>query len=141
MSLYSDPVDTHGHTVQDVIDIYGIGAMATDEPVTLATSAAADDILDTAAPHGFVAGDIVVLMTKTGGTGVSTATAYRVSDTSLAASTFRIKALEGGADLGFSTDITAGTVAKLAAPASDLAFEGNGDLYLAQTADEVEAQM
>jgi hypothetical protein len=79
--------------------------------VTLANpSAAADDIIDTSAAHGYIAGDRVRFTALTGGTGLSVDTDYYVSATSLAAQTFRVSATLGGALIDFSTDITAGTV-------------------------------
>ena len=81
--------------------------------VALATSAAADDIIDTATAHGFSANDQVKFTSLTGGTGLTAETVYYVSSTSLAAQTFRVSATRGGAALGFSADITAGNVVKL----------------------------
>jgi hypothetical protein len=79
--------------------------------ITLATSAAADDIIDTAAPHAYTAGTPVRFKTLTGGTGLTANTIYYVSATSLAAQTFRVSAaLTPDTPLGFTTDITAGTV-------------------------------
>lgn len=80
--------------------------------VTLATSAAADDIIDTATAHGFVAGDVVRFTGLTGGAGLTSNTAYYVVATSLGSTTFRVAATPGGTPINFSTDITAGTVAK-----------------------------
>lgn len=82
--------------------------------VTLATSAAADDIIDTSGAHGFASGDKVRFTSLTGGTGLVAATDYYVSATSLASTTFRVAATRGGVVLGFTTDITAGTVVKVA---------------------------
>lgn len=137
MSLYSDPIDTHDHTVQDAVDLYG-SAMATGAAAALVTSLAVDDIIDTAATHPLVAGDFVIFRALTGGAGLAVNTPYRVSATSLAATTFRVTAAAGGADLGFTTDITAGTFSKLAAPAVYTA--PSGSIYLAQSAAEVLAQ-
>ncbi len=81
--------------------------------VTLATSAATDDIIDTAAAHGFAAGDKVRFTSLTGGTGLVASTDYYVSATSLASTTFRVAATRGGVVLGFSSDITAGVVARV----------------------------
>lgn len=79
--------------------------------ITLATSAASDDIIDTAAPHGFEAGTPVRFKTLTGGTGLTVNTVYYVSATSLAEQTFRVSAaLSPDTPLDFSADITAGTV-------------------------------
>jgi len=83
---------------------------STGVAVTLATSAAADDIIDTTTPHGFVSGQPVHFTALTGGAGLTVGTIYWVTPTSLGASTFRVAASPGGADLGFTTDITAGTV-------------------------------
>ena len=77
-------------------------------PVTLATSLAVDDIIDTAADHGLVAGQTVRFTTLTGGAGLVAGTTYWVTSTSLGARTFRVAASSGGVALGFTTDITAG---------------------------------
>jgi hypothetical protein len=81
--------------------------------VTLSTSAAADDIIDTATAHGYVAGDQIRFAGLTGGTGVTAGQTYYVVSTSLAAQTFRFSDTKGGAPINFTTDITAGTVQKL----------------------------
>jgi hypothetical protein len=80
--------------------------------ITLATSAAADDIIDTAAPHGFVAGQAVKFLTLTGGAGLTAGNTYYVISANLAAQTFQVSATPGGSAVNFTTDITAGTVAK-----------------------------
>jgi hypothetical protein len=80
--------------------------------VTITTSAAADDIVDTTTAHNFVAGDRVVFTALTGGTGLTTNREYYVIATSLAAQTFRVADTVGGAGINFTTDITAGTVRK-----------------------------
>jgi hypothetical protein len=54
-----------------------------------------------------------VFTALTGGTGLTAGRVYWVTATSLAAKTFRVASTPGGAALGFSADITAGTVAKL----------------------------
>ena len=84
-----------------------------DVVATLSTSAATDDIIDTAAAHGLVAGNQVKFPTLTGGTGLVAGQTYYVVSTSLAAQTFRVSATLGGAPIDFAADITAGTVAKL----------------------------
>lgn len=81
-------------------------------PVTLALSAAVDDIVDTATAHGFVAGDEVVFPTLTGGTGLTVGRIYYVIAANLAAQTFQVSATAGGAAINFTADITAGTVRK-----------------------------
>ena len=82
--------------------------------VTLANpSAAADDIIDTTGAHGFAANDVVRFTALTGGAGLVIDTDYYVVSTSLASTTFRVAATRGGSALGFSTDITAGTVVRV----------------------------
>jgi len=86
---------------------------AVDGPtITLATSAAADDIIDTTTAHGFAIGDTVRFVTLTGGTGLTAGTSYFVVSTSFAAQTFRVSTTAGGAAINFTSDITAGTVVK-----------------------------
>jgi hypothetical protein len=87
------------------------GPASTD--VTLAASQATDDIIHTAAPHGYTAGTPVRFKTLTGGTGLSVNTTYYVSATSLGATTFRVSAAATpDVPFDFSADITAGTVTK-----------------------------
>jgi hypothetical protein len=87
------------------------GVVPSGTAVTLANpSAAADDIIDTAAPHGLSAGDQVVFTALTGGAGLSINTPYFVIAANLAAQTFQVSATAGGAAVNFTTDITAGTV-------------------------------
>lgn len=81
--------------------------------VTLATSANVDDIVDTAAAHGFAADDVVEFPTLTGGAGLTTSTQYFVIAANLAATTFQVSATKGGAAVNFTSDITAGTVRSL----------------------------
>lgn len=80
-------------------------------PITLATSAAADDILDTTAAHGLAVGDRVVFTSLTGGSGLTAGTPYYVIAGNLAAQTFQVSTTAGGSAVNFTTDITAGTVA------------------------------
>lgn len=80
------------------------------DAVTLATSAAADDIIDTATAHGFSAGDAVVFPTLTGGTGLTAGRVYYVIAANLAAQTFQVSTTVGGSAVDFSANITAGTV-------------------------------
>lgn len=78
---------------------------------TLALSAAADDIIDTTAAHGFVAGQRVRFTSLTGGAGLVTGTDYYVIAANLAATTLQVSATSGGAAINFTTDITAGVLA------------------------------
>jgi hypothetical protein len=80
--------------------------------VTLTTSAAADDIIDTTTAHGYAAGDRVVFSSLTGGAGLSTNQAYYVIAANLGAQTFQVSTTAGGSAVNFTTDITAGTVAR-----------------------------
>lgn len=78
----------------------------------ITTSSAADDIIDTTTSHGYVADDAVRFTALTGGAGLVVDTVYYVSATSLTATGFRVAMTAGGAAIGFTTNITAGTVAK-----------------------------
>lgn len=81
--------------------------------ITLTTSAAADDIIDTTTdPHGLVAGDRVVFSSLTGGAGLTTNREYYVIAANLADTTFQVSTTAGGSAVNFTTDITAGTAAK-----------------------------
>lgn len=80
---------------------------------TLSTSAASDDIID-ATGHGFSIGQPVTFVTLSGGTGLFVGVTYWVTADDFAANTFRIAAYPGGPSIGFSADISAGTVAPLA---------------------------
>lgn len=82
--------------------------------ITLATSADADDIVDTVENHGFVTGDTFSFATLTGGSNVTAGTTYFVIATSLAAKTFKFSATAGGAAVDFGSDITAGTIVRAA---------------------------
>ena len=140
MANATDPIDTHGHTVADFLALYGgVGEAAVGTEINLATSAAADDIIDTATPHGFAEGDVVVFTELTGGAGLTADTPYYVVATSLAASTFRVAATAGGSAAGFTSDITAGKVAPLSAASAEQ--PGVGEMSLAQSPAEVEAQI
>lgn len=89
-----------------------IGATVVKFPgVALANpSAAADDIIDTAAAHGFVVNQRVKFESKTGGTGIVVGTVYYVIAANLAATTLQLSLTLGGAAVDFSTDITAGVL-------------------------------
>lgn len=141
MSLYSDPIDTHGHTVKDVIDAYDDAQLAVGTEVTLSNpSAAVDDIIDTATAHGFVAGQPLVFTEKTGGAGLNVDQVYYVIAANLAAQTLQVSATPGGSAVNFTTDITAGKIAPLAIRSAGAGATG-GDLYLAQSTGEVNAQI
>jgi len=107
-------VTDDGYLTADGIFIPSEGAVGAQ--VTLATSAAADDIIDTAAAHGYAAGDIVVFDALTGGTGLVVGQRYYVIAGNLGAQTFQVSLTAGGAAVNFTADITAGTVRKNGAP-------------------------
>lgn len=80
--------------------------------VSITTSAAADDIVDTTTAHGYVAGDRVVFTGLTGGAGITAGQEYYVIAAGLGAQTFQFSTTPGGAAFNFTSDITAGTVRK-----------------------------
>lgn len=73
-------------------------------------SAAVDDIIDTQAAHGFVAGQRVMFESITGGAGLAALTPYYVIAANLAATTLKVSLTAGGAAIDFTTDITAGVL-------------------------------
>ena len=79
--------------------------------LTGVTGVAATDIITTTA-HGYVAGQAIRFSALTGGSGLSTGTTYYVLSSNLAANTYQVSATPGGSAVNFTTDITAGTVAK-----------------------------
>lgn len=82
--------------------------------VTLANpSAAADDIIDTSAAHGFSIGDAVVFTALTGGTGLTAGRVYWIIADNFAAQTFQVAETPGGTAVDFTANITAGTVANV----------------------------
>lgn len=95
-----------------VVKSNNVPATAAD-PVTLSTSAAADDIIDATA-HGFVEDQEIEFTALTGGAGLTVGTRYFVIAANLAANTFQVSATRGGAAVNFTTDITAGTATSLA---------------------------
>lgn len=105
----SSPV-SYGHT-QTLAAATSAGATVIKfNGTNLATSAAADDIIDTATAHGFVAGQRVMFQSKTGGTGLATGTPYYVIAANLGSTTLQVSLTAGGAAINFTTDITAGVL-------------------------------
>lgn len=79
--------------------------------VTLANpSAAADDIIDTVAAHGFTVNQRVRFESLTGGAGLDTVTNYFVIAANLGATTLQVSLTLAGAAVTFTTDITAGVL-------------------------------
>jgi len=100
--------------------------------ITLATSAAADDIIDTAAAHGLIAGDRVTFPALTGGTGLTAASViYYVIAANLGSTTFQVSATAGGTAINFTADITAGTV-QLAENLIGFAGSPDSTIYVAR---------
>lgn len=78
------------------------------------TGVATTNVITTAAAHGFAVGDRVRFPTLTGGTGLTAATQiYFIIAGSLTATTFKVSLTSGGAEVDFTSDITAGTVGKV----------------------------
>jgi hypothetical protein len=75
-----------------------------------ATGDAASDII-TSAAHGYQNGDRVWWVSLTGGAGLSAGPVYFVRDRTT--DTFKLAAVEGGAAINFTTDITAGQIRKV----------------------------
>ena len=96
--------------------------------ITLASSLATNDIINTATAHGYVAGDRIVFPTLTGGAGLATGTDYFVIAANLAAQTFQVSATAGGTAVNFTTDITAGSVQRH--PANLHEMHGGNNLTL-----------
>lgn len=78
--------------------------------VALATSAANDDIVDTATAHGFTAGQRVKFESLTGGADIVVGTVYFVIAANLAATTLQVSLTLAGAAATFTTDMTAGVL-------------------------------
>jgi hypothetical protein len=72
--------------------------------------AAADDIIDTTTDHPFQVGDYIKFTALTGGSGLTVNTVYKVHANNFAARTFQVADVTTGAVVGFTTNITAGTV-------------------------------
>lgn len=137
MPKATDNIDQRGHTLADVLAYTKPSDWEADAAVTLATSANADDIIDTAAPHGLADGDVFYFATKTGGSAVAVDTFYYVIAANLAAQTFQFSATPGGAAQNLGSDITAGTIRRIADAGSlDRTKPG---MYLALSDAEVDA--
>jgi hypothetical protein len=99
--------------------------------VALATSAEADDIVDTATAHGFTAGQRVKFESLTGGTGIVVGTTYFVIAANLAATTLQVSLTLAGAAATFTTDMTAGVLVPAYAAAEYLKIGDSGETELA----------
>jgi hypothetical protein len=99
--------------------------------VGLTLSAAADNILDTAAPHGLIVGNKLEIVTLAGGSGLSTSPAYYVASVP-SSSSLTVAATKGGTAIDFTTDITAGSIRKLTTVAGFFLLNGQ---YQALTQD------
>ena len=111
-TIFDAWLGTAAVTDEGYFDANGVWTPSEDElgdPVTIQTSAAADDIIDATA-HGFAAGDKVVFTALTGGTGLTVGQVYHVIAANLTADDFQVSATAGGTAVNFTADITAGTV-------------------------------
>jgi hypothetical protein len=79
--------------------------------VTGTTGANATNLF-TKASHGLVAGDRITFSAKTGGTGLSLGVAYYVISSGLTSSEFKLSLTSGGAEIDFTTDVSASTWVK-----------------------------
>lgn len=103
------------------------GAITLGSAITLATSAAADDIIDTSGAHGLVAGDRVRFTALTGGTGLTVGKTYYVIAANLASTTFQVSTVLGGSAVDFSSNITAGTAKKISGSAAPVGASADRD--------------
>lgn len=87
------------------------------------TAAAATDLL-TVNAHGFTANDPVTLSAITGGAGLTAGTTYYIRD--LTTNTFKVAATPGGAAINITTDLTVGTLHRLAG--ADITLAGSAPL-------------
>jgi hypothetical protein len=119
-----------------------VGIESAFDTIELATSAAADDVGDTVTDHGFVGGDAIRFKVGTlvGGSGLSEHVTYFVTDNgSLAARTFQMSstqalALAGTADVGWTTDITAGRMQVYIRPSYDIELAPGASVEVASNA-------
>jgi len=62
--------------------------------------------------HGLRVGDRVYFLGVSGGTGLSNGTLYYVISGGLTSSAFKLSATDGGGELNFTSDITAGRMSR-----------------------------
>lgn len=108
-TMGTPPAGTKG-ALQVVAGTYRQYTVVGGTNVTAALSLAADDIIDTAAAHGFVVGQKVRFTSITGGAGLVVGTRYYVIAASLGTTTVKLSATPGGAAINFTTNITAGVL-------------------------------
>jgi hypothetical protein len=89
--------------------------------------------------HGLSVNDRIQLLTKTGGTGLSTGVTYFVISAGLATNAFRLSATEGGSEIDFTTDLTAATYKVVVDANGDLPLPGTVPLTSASPAPVVTA--
>lgn len=78
---------------------------------TGATGTAATNLISDSG-HGLVAGDRITFSSLTGGAGLVTGTTYYVISSGLTSSVFKVSGTSGGAEVDFTTDITAAVYQK-----------------------------
>ena len=87
----------------------GAPALALTTPFGVASSN-----LLTCYAHGLVLNDTITFQSLSGGTGLSVGTLYHVIAGSLTADSFKVSTTQGGSEVNFTTNITAGTFVKTA---------------------------
>jgi hypothetical protein len=92
--------------VDGVDYVISVGIESAD--ITGLTGTAATNLLNKT-DHGLSVGHRIQLVSKTGGTGISTGVSYFVIASGLAANAFKVSATAGGSEIDFSTDITVAT--------------------------------
>lgn len=139
----TDPIDTHGHTVADVQARYPNDMALSGTNLTGTVEADDDKFAITA--HGLGVGDKIKLISKTGGTGLTVGDDYFVKAVA-DADHFTVSATDGGAVVDVTVDASAVAVAQYGVAGSAEFADGDidaasGDIYLAQSAAEVLAQI
>jgi hypothetical protein len=107
-----------------------VGGAAGGGALTTPFGVASTNLL-TRTAHGLAANDRVVFTALTGGTGLVVGTPYFVIATGLTANDFKVSATQGGAEIDFTTNITAGTFER---PWSGA---GDADDFSVNTTDKV----
>ena len=79
--------------------------------VALVLSLAADNILDTAAPHELIAGDVVYFLSVTPGSGIVVGKPYYVIAANLSSTSFQVAEYAAGPAVDLTDDIAVGSVA------------------------------
>lgn len=109
---YQKPSDnTTGRKTRGLLEAITTNVTTSLDTTQTFTAEADDDVFTAGAAHGLAVGDVVVLLTMTGGTGASLNTQYYVI-TVPSSTTFKLSASSGGTSLAITVDASAGTFAK-----------------------------